>query len=527
MIEQKNHKPVVLVVLDGWGEGEGNIGNPIAFADLPTIEQLNKNYPKLLLEASGLSVGLPWGVFGNSEIGHQTMGSGQIIYHFLPTINIAIQAGTFFNNQVLLKTANWAKEKKSSLHLIGLVSDGAVHSHIDHLFALLELCKRQGLNEVFVHFLSDGRDTPPNCAKMFLTRLQKFINECGVGKIATISGRFYAMDRNKNYDRVERALDAFINGEGIKTNNPSKAIDEQYQRNISDEFLEPIIIVDEKNNPIGQIKDDDAVIFFNFRGDRARELSRAFIKPETVELKKVRIPKVKFIGFAQYEEDLNMEAIFSPQKITTRVGEILSQNYKKQLRIAETEKFAHVTYFFNGGISEPFPGEDRIFIPSKNVSSYATIPEMSAREMTEKVINAIKENKYDFILINYANPDMVGHTGDFNAGIKAVEVVDECLSKLIDCVLRQNGCLVITADHGNVEEMINLETGEKDTKHSTNPVPCWFVTPNNTRPREITPFLYPEPEGLIADIAPTILELLNIGRPEEMRGISLLQKLTK
>ncbi len=523
--KKKFWRPVVLVVLDGWGEWEVRMGNPVFVANLPTIDMLNKYYPKLLLGASGLVVGLPWGVFGNSEVGHQTMGSGQIIYHFLPTITAAIQSGVFFQNKVLLKAISWVKKHNSRLHLIGLLSDSGVHSHIDHLFALLRLAKQNGIKDVFVHAIMDGRDTPPNKGIRYIEELEAMMTKIGVGQIASLCGRYYIMDRNRNWDRIEKAFLVYINGEGVRERDPLAALEKQYKREKKgDEYVEPIVMLDQEEKPIGLIKENDAVICFNFRGDRSRQLARAFVDKNFHYFKKVKVPKnVFFVGFTQYDEDLDMPVAYEPQKITTRVGQILSEHGKKQLRIAETEKFAHVTYFFNGGWETPFPGEERIIIPSKNVRSYAEVPEMSAREVTAKLLAAIESDKYDFILVNYANPDMVGHTGNFQAAVKTLEVTDECLSRLIKAVLKRGGCLLITADHGNIEEMINLETGKIDTQHSTNPVPCWFVTPENKfkKPRQAGP---KKMEGMIADIAPTILELFGWRKPGAMIGDSLLPK---
>ncbi len=528
-VGQKNQKkfwrPVVLVVLDGWGEWEVRMGNPVFVAKLPTIERLNKYYPKLLLEASGLAVGLPWGVFGNSEVGHQTMGSGQIIYHFLPTITAAIQSGAFFRNKVLLKAISWVKKHNSRLHFLGLLSDGGVHSHIDHLFALLRLAKQNGIKDVFVHAIMDGRDTPPNKGIRYIEELEAMMSKIGVGQIASLAGRYYIMDRNRNWDRIEKAFLAYVNGEGVSERDPLVALEKQYKtEKKGDEYVEPTVIVGHDGEPVGMIGENDAVICFNFRGDRSRQLARAFVDPNFHYFEKVKIPKnVFFVGFTQYDESLDMPVAYEPQKITTRVGQIISEHGKKQLRIAETEKFAHVTYFFNGGWETPFAGEERIIIPSKNVRSYAEVPEMSAREVTNKLLQAIESDKYDFILVNYANTDMVGHTGDFQAAIKTLEVTDECLNRLIKTVLDRDGCLLITADHGNIEEMINLETGKIDTQHSTNPVPCWFVTPKNK-------FKKPRKEGekktggMIADIAPTILELFGWHKPSAMVGDSLLLK---
>ena len=520
-----NYKPVVLVILDGWGEWDTKMGNPLANAHLPTIDHLNAHYPKLLLEASGLSVGLPWGVFGNSEVGHQTIGSGQIIYHYLPTITASIHSGTFFRNPVLLDAMATVKKNGSKLHLLGLASGGGVHSHIDHLYALLEMAKRQGINKVFIHALTDGRDTPTNVGVNFISEIVKRAAEIGVGRIASLAGRYYTMDRNRNWDRLEKAVGVYVRGEGIKAKDPVAAIQEQYRKKLTDEYLEPTVIVDENDKAVGLIENGDVVINFNFRADRARQISHVFCATRFDKFKNPELPQVKYYGFTQYEKSLPMPVVFPPQEITTRVAEILAHHNKRQLRISEMEKFAHVTYFFNGGVAEPFPGEDRIFVPSKNAPSYATVPEMSAYEVSAKLSAAIKKNKYDFILVNYANPDMVGHTGDFKAGIRAVEVVDGCLGKLIAQVFEAGGCLLVTADHGNIEEMVNLETGQIDTQHSNNPVPFWLVTPDNKKQPHDSAAITDNMGGMIADVAPTVLRLLNIQKPKAMIGVNLLEKI--
>lgn len=518
-------KPVVLVILDGWGEWEIQIGNPLAAAHLPTIDRLNAYYPKVLLQASGVSVGLPWGVCGNSEVGHQTIGSGQIIYQYLPTIDAAICTEKFTKNEALMHTFEYVKTNKSKLHIMGLASDGGVHSHIHHLYALLELAKDNGITEVYIHPITDGRDTPPQSAKKYINDILIKTRQIGIGKIATITGRYYTMDRNNNWDRIERAYRAFTSGTGTIEKDPIQAIENQYKKNINDEYFEPIVIIDNNQKPIGPIEENDAIVCFNYRKDRSRQIAKAFTAPDFQDFSSTT-KNIKFTCFTQYDAELPTEIVFAPQELTTRVGEILANSGKNQLRIAETEKFAHVTYFFNGGIPEPFINEDRIFVPSKNTPSYADLPEMSAYEVTEKLINAIEQDKYDFCLVNYANPDMVGHTGVLSAGIRAVEVVDECLNKVIQTVLKKGGSLIITADHGNVEEMIDLNTGNIDTKHSSNPVPCWFINTNNGR-TEARNTRLTQVHGIIADVAPTILDLIHIERPEQMIGYSLLELFDK
>jgi len=502
---KKIYKPIILVVLDGWGESPETKGNAIRNANLPVIDKIDKYYPKMLLQASGMSVGVTWGEKGNSEVGHQTMGAGQIIYQKLPRIDLAIEEGSFFENEAFLSGINWAKKNNSNLHLMGLLSDGAVHSHISHLFALLEMAKNQGLKDVFIHIFTDGRDTGTKEGVKFIKKLQQKIKSIGAGKIATISGRYYAMDRNKNYNRTQLVFKAMVEGDGILETDPIKAVENQYEKNIKDEYLKPIVMINKEGRPVVQVSKGDAIIFYNYREDRARQITRAFVSEGFDKFeKKIDCPKnIKFIGMVEYENNLPIEVALPRQKVDMCLGQVLSKNNLKQLRIAETEKYAHVTYFFNIGKEKPFKGEDHILVPSKNLPSYADAPEMGAKEITVKLLAEVEKNKYDFILVNYANPDMVGHTGDLKASIKAVEAVSEQLGKLIPAVIKKGGCLLITADHGNVEEVINLKTGEKDTEHSENPVPFWLVAYDNHRENKDGNILS---EGMLADIAPTVLD---------------------
>jgi 2,3-bisphosphoglycerate-independent phosphoglycerate mutase len=524
MNDIKRRKPIVLVILDGWGEWDIEKGNPFFKAKLPVIEELDRHCPKTYLQASGLAVGLPWGVRGNSEVGHQTIGSGQIIFQLLPTITSAIGEGSFFKNEALVKTFAWSLSNNSNLHVIGLLSDGAVHSHIDHLFALLEMAKKNQVKEVFIHVITDGRDAHPQSAKKYLEMLENKIREIGLGKIASLSGRFFAMDRNNNWDRVEKSFLAMTSGIGLKETNAHEAIDNQYAKGIYDEYLEPVVMTKEDGSAVGLIGKNDAVICFNFRKDRSRQIVRAFVVPEFKEFKQAKkVENIKFTCFASYEEGLPVEAAFKSQEITVRLGEVLSKNWKRQLRIAETEKYAHVTYFFNGGMEEPFFYEDRILIPSKRVKSYADAPEMSAAEITDRLIEAMNKNNYDFILVNYANSDMVGHTGNYKAAVQALAHVDGCLKRLIEAVFAKGGELIITADHGNVEEMLNVYTGEIDTQHSKNVVPCWYVSQNNWLENQES-MKKKEAGGLLADLAPTVLDLLGIEKPPQMVGSSLLRE---
>lgn len=523
----KAYKPVVLVVLDGWGESPIQFGNPIVTANLPTIKNLDKYYPKLLLSASGISVGLPWGEMGNSEVGHMTLGSGQIIYQYLPMIANSLTDGSFYNNQALVKIMQNTRDTGGKLHLMGLVSDGGVHAHIDHLLGLLIMAQRQELKEVFIHVIADGRDVAPRSIKNYLTKVQETISHLGIGKIATIAGRYFTMDRNNNWDRILEAWNAMVLGEGKKITDAFAGIDEQYQEGTNDEYLKPMVVT-ENDTPVGMIGENDGVVFFNYRKDRARQITQAFLTPDKTTLKITPPQGLRFVGFVEYEKGLLKpdQIAFPEQKITTRLGEIISKAGLKQLRIAETEKYAHVTYFFNGGNELPFENEDRMLVKSVDVATYADAPEMSAQGLTTKVLDAIATEKYSFILINYANPDMVSHTGDYQATVKALETVDGCLDQLITAVQNIGGAVLITADHGNAEEVVNTQTGEKNTEHSSNPVPAWLVTPDNFHNKKALPQSF-EANALLVDVAPTILELLNLPIPKEMVGRSLVSTFNK
>jgi len=516
-----NYKPVFLVVLDGWGLGKTKNGNAIAQANLPTIQKLNSNYPLLALQASGISVGLPWGEEGNSEVGHMALGAGKIIYQNLPKITLSIESGKFLENPAFLKATNHVKENNSSLHLMGLVGEGSIHSNIEHLYALLELAKKENVSNVFLHIFTDGRDSDPDADAEVVLKIQERIAELGVGKIASLCGRSIAMDRNNNWDRIKKAYNLLTIGEGEKATDPVKFLQDSYQKEIFDEHIKPTIIV-ENENPIATVKDNDSLIFFNFREDRARQITSAFVNPEFKNFERKKLENLVFVAMTQYEKELQAEVAFPPEKVNLSLGKVISDNGLAQYRVAETEKFAHVTYFFNGGAEESFLNEDREIIPSRKVETFDLAPEMSAQEITQKALGALEKNKYSFILMNYANPDMVGHTGNMGASIKAVEFIDKCLSELIPAVLSKNGCLLITADHGNVEEVADPMTAEVITKHTKNPVPCWFITPDNHQQRILSS--NPEPSGLLSDIAPTILEILNIPKPAEMTGESLLKK---
>jgi 2,3-bisphosphoglycerate-independent phosphoglycerate mutase len=499
------------------------VGNPFKKINLPTVEKLNKFYPKILLEASGLSVGVPWGEVGNSDVGHQALGSGQIKYQNLPRINLAIESGAFFENTALIESMQRSKKNNKSLHIMGLLSNGGVHSHINHFLATLQTAKEQDLKNVYLHIITDGRDTAPDSSLIFIKQLEEKIKEVGIGKIATVSGRHYSMDRNENWDRTEKAYLAMTQGIGARTTDFKKNIEQAHLENISDEYLEPIVITDTNDTPVGSIDNDDSVIFINFRSDRAKQITQAFTDKSFDKFSPAtELRKVHFTSMIQYDNDLKVDSIaFPPEDITVTLGKLISQNNKKQLRLAETEKYAHVTYFFNGGKEEPYPNEDRIVVPSKVIPSYDQLPEMSSKEITKVLLEKINEATYDFILVNYAAADMVGHTGNQEACLKALSCIDECLKQIIPAVLSNNGCMLITADHGNIEELLNPKTGAKVTEHSANPVPLWYVTPDNHRQKTEDEMIATS-QGLLCDVAPTVLEIMEIPKPQEMTCTSLL-----
>ena len=508
-------KPTVLLILDGYGERKEKEGNAIALAKTPVMDRLKKEFPYVEGQASGLFVGLPDGQMGNSEVGHMNMGAGRIVYQELTRITKSIQDGDFFENKALKAAVEHCKKEDSALHFMGLVSSGGVHSHIEHIYGLLELAKRAGLKKVYLHAFLDGRDTPPDSGKSFLFAVEKKMQELGVGEIATISGRYYAMDRDKNYDRVEKAYRAMVDGTGEKASSVEEAIDASYAKKVYDEFVLPTVI--EKDGAVHTVADGDAMIFFNFRPDRAREICHAFCDDEFNFFNRGARKKVFFVCFTDYDPTIpNKRVAFEKEEIHNTLGEVVSNLGKNQLRIAETEKYAHVTFFFNGGKEEPYENEDRILVPSpKEVPTYDLKPEMSCYTVTEKLTEAIRSGKYDLVVANFANPDMVGHTGVLSAAIKAIEVVDECMGKVVDAVESMHGNLFILADHGNADIMIDEKTGEPYTAHTTNPVPFILVSEEKHKLRE---------GGCLADVAPTLLELMGIPQPKEMTGKSLLEK---
>ncbi len=513
-------KPVVLLILDGYGLNEKTEGNAVALAKTPVMDRLMKEYPFVKGYASGMSVGLPDGQMGNSEVGHLNMGAGRIVYQELTRITKEIRDGVFFENPGLMEAINNCKEKGSALHLYGLLSDGGVHSHNTHVYGLLELAKRNGLDKVYVHPFLDGRDTPPSSGKGYVEELEAKMAEIGVGKVASVAGRYYAMDRDNNYDRVEKAYVALTKGEANKAASATEGIQKSYDEGVTDEFVVPFV-VEENGAPVATIKDGDSIIFYNFRPDRAREITRAFCDNDFKGFDRKRLD-VKYVCFTEYDPTIpNKSVAFHKVEITNTFGEWLASKGLKQARIAETEKYAHVTFFFNGGIEEPNEGEDRILVNSpKYVPTYDKKPRMSAYTVCDKLSEAITakdENGngvYDVIICNFANPDMVGHTGVLPAAIEAIEVIDKCLGELEGFIKEVDGCMFICADHGNAEMLIDYETGVPFTAHTTNPVPFILVNgPEGAKLRE---------GGVLADIVPTLIDIMGETQPAEMTGKSLL-----
>ena len=509
-------KTTVLMILDGFGITDTIEGNAIKQAKTPVLDQIMKKYPWVKGYASGRDVGLPEGQMGNSEVGHLNIGAGRIVYQEFTRITKSIEDGDFYENPELLAAVENCKQKKSALHLFGLLSDGGVHSHITHLYALLQLAKRNGLEKVFVHGFLDGRDTPPSSGITYLTQLEEKLRELGVGTIASIMGRYYAMDRDKRWDRVEQAYDVLTLGKGVIGCSAEECIKNSYGKGITDEFVQPTAITDETGRPVGTIEDYDSVVFFKFRPDRAREITRAFCDSEFNGFKRKKVIKhLKYVCFTEYDSTiLNKDVAFKPQKLTNTLGDYISSLGLKQLRTAETEKYAHVTFFFNGGVEEPSPGEERILVASPLVSTYDLKPEMSAVALTDGLIKAIRSEKYDLIIINYANTDMVGHTGIMPAAIKSVEAVDTCVGRVWEALLEMNGQMFICSDHGNSDKLVDYESGIPFTAHTTNPVP--FILVNDTEGIGL------REGGRLADIAPTLLDMMGVPKPDEMTGQSLL-----
>ncbi|MEL7646613.1 MAG: 2,3-bisphosphoglycerate-independent phosphoglycerate mutase [Sedimentibacter sp.] len=506
------NKVTALIILDGWGLGEDYEGNAIKRAKTPNFDVLMRKYPNTVLSASGYDVGLPKGQMGNSEVGHLNIGAGRIVYQDFTRITKSIEDGEFENNEALKGAIDFVKKNNSTLHLIGLLSDGGVHSHNTHLYSLLELAKKNGVEDVQVHCITDGRDVSPTSSPNYIKELQKRIKSIGTGHIASIMGRYYAMDRNKQWDRVELAYNTLVNGAGETFSDPLEAVRNSYMSGVTDEFIKPLL-VEKQGGGLGTVKDNDAVIFYNFRPDRARQLTRAFVDEEFSNFPRKRV-NVKFVCMTQYDKTIeNVDVAYKPHFVKNTLGEYLSTLGLKQLRAAETEKYAHVTYFFNGEIEEPFKHEVRKLIPSPDVATYDLKPEMNAFELKDMIMEELEKDMYQVMVINFANPDMVGHTGDIEAAIKAVEAVDKCLGEIVNFLIRTDGTALITADHGNCEEMLDEVTMAKLTAHSTNKVP--FIVVSGSRKMKLK-------EGILADIAPTMLELMGLEKPKEMTGQSLI-----
>ncbi len=516
------------MILDGWGVAPAGPGNAITLAKTPVLDNLKKNYPVSTLIASGAEVGLSFGEMGNSEVGHLNLGAGRVYYQTLPRLDNEIESGKFFQNSVFLKAIEHVKKNKSKLHLMGLIG-GKVHSSPEHLYALLKVAKENGLkDEVFVHAFLDGRDSIYNSGKFFVEQLLEKTRELKIGKIASLVGRYYAMDRDNQWDRTEKAYKMLTRGEAERKNkDPLKSVEESYeQKNYDEEFLPTLIT--EKDQPVGLIEKNDAVIFFNFRPDRARQLTKAFVLPSFEKFSRTKIDNLFFVTMTEYEKELPVEIAYNPIVLRNVLAEVISRAGLKQYHVAETQKYAHITFFLNGMVEEPYPGEDRYIAPSPKASSFEDVPEMAAGEITKKVLEVIDSSKHDFIAINFANGDMVGHTGNLEATIKAIEFLDKCVGQIVDKVLLKNGALVITADHGNAEEIFNLQTGAMDKEHSTNPVPLYIISndllgqagPGGDPPEGDLSLL--SPVGMLADVAPTVLALLGLPQPEEMNGRSLV-----
>ena len=504
-------KPLILIIMDGFGLRDSDMGNAIHAANHPNLTRLFHDYPTTQLGASGMDVGLPDGQMGNSEVGHTNIGAGRVVYQELTRITKSIQDGPFFDNEAFLGAVENCKKNDSALHLFGLLSDGGVHSHIEHIFGLLDLAKKNGLTKVFVHCFMDGRDVPPTSGIDFVKRLQAKLDEIGIGKIATINGRYYAMDRDNRFERLVKAYSAMVYGEGAYFDDPVAAVQASYDAEVTDEFIVPVVTAKD-----GQIKANDSIIFANFRPDRAREITRTFVDPEFTgfERKNGFFP-VYFVCMTQYDATMpNVHVAFKPQQLVNTFGEYIADNGLTQLRIAETEKYAHVTFFFNGGVEAPYNNESRDLIASPKVATYDMQPEMSAYKVCDKVVEEIKSGKFDVIILNYANCDMVGHTGVFDAAVEAVQAVDTCVGKTVDAILEMGGVAMITADHGNADQMLEDDGVSPFTAHSCNPVP--FCVVGYPDCKKLNP-------GRLADIAPTMLQVLGLEKPAEMDGESLME----
>lgn len=528
-IKKGRPRPTVLMVLDGFGIAPDAEGNAVTRANLPTFDLLKQRYPVVTLKASGETVGLMWGEMGNSEVGHLTIGSGRVYFQSLPRIERSIEEGSFFELPKLKDLAEKLRSTGGTLHIMGVMSSGKVHGYNNHAYALLDFAKREKIKDVAIHAFLDGRDTLYNSGIDFITELQEKIKSYKIGQISTLAGRFYAMDRDNRWDRTEKAYKAIALGESENlAEDPIEAIKSSYAKEVFDEEFPPTVITDKKGEPLSKVKPGDAVIFFNFRPDRARQITKAFTLPEFDKFEREYIKDLGFVTMAEYEKNLPVEVLFPSEDLKNTLAEVLSDAGLVQLHIAETEKYAHVTFFFNGQKEDPFPHEDRVIIPSPQVSSYDEKPEMSTPELTEKVLKEIATDNYDIIIMNYAAPDMVAHTGNFEATVKAHEAVDESVGKIISAVLEKNGVILITADHGNSEEVMNLQTGEKDKEHSTNPVP-FYIIGNQFEGKSGIAGDIPNgdlsmmpPIGMLADVAPTLLKIIGVEQPPEMTGTPLI-----
>ncbi len=506
-------RPLALIIIDGWGYSSRQEGNAIALAATPYYDELCERYPQTLLVASGERVGLPAGVMGNSEVGHLNIGAGRVIRMDVSRVDYDIAVGNFFRNQVLVSAMDGVKQK-GSLHLMGLLSDGKVHSSIEHLYALLKMARDSGVQRVYIHCFLDGRDTPPSSAVYYLKALQEKIQEIGIGEIASVIGRYYAMDRDKRWERTQRGFELLVEGHGERATDPVAAVQKSYERGVTDEFVEPVVIVDDDGSPIGTLKDSDSVIFFNFRPDRARQLTRAIAVPGFAEFDVSRRPSVAFVCFTVYDRTFPLPVAFPPHDHKNVLAEVWDAAGVRNYRLAETEKYAHVTYFFNGGVEREHECERRLLVPSPKIATYDLQPEMSAFKVTDKVLRAIEEAETDVFIVNFANPDMVGHTGKLDKTIEACQYVDTCLGWITRGIRQARGITLITADHGNAEQMIDPQSGGPHTAHTTNPVPFHLIDEDSKgiKLRE---------GGALEDVGPTILGLMGTSQPREMTGVDL------
>lgn len=525
---EKVPRPVVLIILDGFGISPIHENNAVFAANTPNLDMYQRKYPKALLYTAGNEVGLPYGEFGNSEVGHLNIGSGRIVYQPLLRVSNEIEAGHLENNSAMDGISSHLKKTKGNLHLLGLLSAGGVHSHIEQLYSLLEWTKNEKIKSVFIHVFTDGRDAPPESAQEYIDGLNAKITELGINaKIASISGRFYAMDRTKKWGRTKKSYDAIIGTSKNKVNRIEDILSETYKKKKTDEFLEPHIITDEKGNSTGKVENGDAIFFFNIRPDRSRQIVTAFTSHTFNSFKAKKFANLYVATLTEYDPKINANVIFPEKEIENPIGQVFAKKGFKQFRIAEAVKYPHVTYFFNGGQEKPFKGEVRKLIPSIPESSYEKKPEMNARGVTDEVLKKLKSNKFDFYLINFANSDMIGHTGNLKSAIKAVEFLDKCVAEIVNYTLGIDGAVLISADHGNSEEMLNSQTGDKDTEHNIYPAPFMLIAKDLEKEKESKDFkeMISEPIGALADIAPTILDLMNIEQPTEMTGISLLNSM--